>query len=100
MTQTPSLNLENLINVEEKIQQLLDCIKSSKLDNISQYCSDWWELTDEEEYSIIKFEKVLKDEKLKKEIKAAMALEVLSVAVTNYYTSAPELLRATHLQLN
>jgi hypothetical protein len=29
-----------------------------------------------------------------------MAIEVLSVAVTNYYTSAPELMRATHLQLN
>ena len=29
-----------------------------------------------------------------------MILEVLSIAIANYFTSAPELFRPTHLQLN
>lgn len=44
-----------------------------------------------------KFEKLLKEEKTKKEIKNLMVLEILSIAVANYFTSAPELMRPTHL---
>jgi hypothetical protein len=36
----------------------MDNLKHAKLTAISQLCSDWWELTDEDEYSISKFEKV------------------------------------------
>lgn len=101
VSQAPNnLNLENLLQVEDKIQKLTDSLKATKLNEVSQLCSDWWELTDEEDYSLVKLEKVLKEEKLRKELRAAMALEVLCVAVCNYFTSAPELMRATHLQMN
>ena len=53
------LNFENLIKVDEKLQQLIDILKQNKTTNISQLCSDWWELTDEEDYTIAKFEKAL-----------------------------------------
>ena len=67
---------------------------------VSQYCSDWWELTDEDEYGICKFEKAIKEEKSKKEVKVMMVLEILAVAAANYFTSSPELIRPTHLQLS
>jgi hypothetical protein len=57
-------------------------------------------LTDEEDYTLVKFEKALKEEKSKKEVKIQMVLEILAVAVANYFTNAPELVRPTHLQLN
>lgn len=60
-------------------------------------CSDWWELTDEDEYSLSKFEKVFKEEKTKKELRFMMVLEILAIAVANYFTSTPELIRPTHL---
>lgn len=60
-------------------------------------CSDWWEMTDEDEYSVAKFEKAFKEEKSKKELKIMMVLEILAVAVANYFTNAPELIRPTHL---
>ena len=41
----------------------------------------------------------MKDEKLKRDIRQAMVPEILSIAVANYFTSAPELIRPTHLQL-
>lgn len=56
-------------------------------------------MTDEDDYSIAKFEKVYKEDKTKKEIKTLMVLEILSIAVVNYFTSAPELIRPTHMQL-
>jgi hypothetical protein len=54
-------------------------------------------LTDVEDYTLVKFEKALKDEKSKKEVKILMVLEILAVAVANYFTNAPELIRPTHL---
>jgi len=60
------LNLENLIKIDDKLQQLIDILKVNKTNSISQLCSDWWELTDEDDYSMSKFEKEIKDEKLKK----------------------------------
>ena len=74
-------------------------MKVSKVNNISQLCSDWWELTDEDDYSIQKFEKAVKEDKTKRELKTQMTLEILSIAVVNYYTSSPEVLRPTHLQI-
>ena len=78
---------------------LIDCLKVSKVNNISQLCSDWWELTDEDDYSVSKFEKAVKEDKTKRDLKTQMTLEILSIAVVNYYTSSPEVLRPTHLQI-
>lgn len=94
------LNFENLLQIEEKLTVLIDTLKHQKLGSISQLCSDWWELTDEDEYQISKFEKVYKEEKCKKEIKMTMVLEILAISVTNYFTSTPELIRPTNLQIN
>lgn len=44
-----------------------------------------------------KFEKAYKEEKTKKEIKIMCVLEILAVAVANYFTNAPELIKPTHL---
>lgn len=63
------LNLENLTKIDEKLQELSDNLKVNKVTNISQLCSEWWELTDEDEYSISKFEKAIKDDKIKRDIK-------------------------------
>ena len=46
------LNLENLVKIDDKFSQLIDCVKAQKSNSISQLCSDWWELTDEEEYCL------------------------------------------------
>jgi hypothetical protein len=78
---------------------LIDCLKVSKVNNISQLCSDWWELTDEDDYSVAKFEKAIKEDKTRRDLKTQMTLEILSIAVVNYYTSSPEVLRPTHLQI-
>jgi hypothetical protein len=91
------LNLENLTKIDEKFQQLIDQLKVQKVNNISQLCSDWWELTDEDDYSIAKFEKAIKDDKVRRELRNQMTLEILSIAVVNYYTSAPDVLKPTHL---
>ena len=99
-SQNFQLNFENLIHIEEKLSILIENLRQSKLTSVSQLCSDWWELTDEDEYQVAKFEKVYKDDKAKREIKVMMVLEILSVSVTNYFTSTPELIRPTHLQLN
>jgi hypothetical protein len=46
---------------------------------------------------VAKFEKAFKEEKIKKELKSTMVLEILAVAVANYFTNAPELIKPTHL---
>jgi len=56
-------------------------------------CSDWWELTDEEVYTVSKFDKFYKDDKTKREIKQLMILELYSIAVVNYFMSSPELMK-------
>jgi hypothetical protein len=91
------LNLENLTKIDDKFAQLVDCLKTQKVNNISQLCSDWWELTDEDDYSIAKFEKAIKEERAKRDFKQMMTLEILSIAVVNYYTSSPDILKPTHL---
>jgi len=41
--------------IDEKFTALAECLKKSNAANISQMCSDWWELTDEDEYAIMAF---------------------------------------------
>lgn len=94
------LNLQNLIQIDEKLSQLSDCLKKNTVGNISQLCSDWWEYTDEDEYTIAKFQKAYRDEKARKEIKQMMGQEILSIAIVNYFTSSPEIFRPTSVQLN
>jgi hypothetical protein len=93
------LNLENLTKIDDKFQSLIDQLKQSITKNISQLCSDWWELTDEDDYSIAKFERALKSDKLQRDIRIQMTLEILSIAVVNYYTSSPDVLKPTPLQI-
>jgi hypothetical protein len=84
-----------LLHIEEKLQVIVDNLKHGKLGTISQLCSDWWELTDDDEYQVTKFEKVYKDDKTKREIKVMMVLEILAISIANYFTSTPELFRPT-----
>ena len=72
-------------------------LKVNKVNNISQLCSEWWEFTDEDDYSVCKFEKAIKDDKIRKDLRYQMTLEILSIAVVNYYTSSPEVLKPTHI---
>lgn len=94
------LNFNNLILIDEKLNSLADCLKKSNIASISQMCSDWWELTDEDEYSVNSFVKAFNDEKAKREFKQLICLEILSIAVVNYFTSSPEIFRPTNIQLN
>lgn len=63
------LNLENLTKIDEKLQSLIDNLKVNKINNISQLCSEWWELTDEDDYSVAKFEKGIKDDKIRRDLR-------------------------------
>ena len=49
------LNLQNLIQIDEKLTSLSECLKKNSFNNVSQLCSEWWELTDEDDYTIAKF---------------------------------------------
>jgi len=94
------LNLTNLIQIDEKFQALIDSLKKNQMGNISQLCSEWWEFTDEDDYTIAKFFKVYKEDKARREIKQQMSIEILSIAIVNYFTSSPEIFRPTSIQLN
>jgi len=74
-------------------------LKRSNINNVSQLCSDWWELTDEDDYTINKFMHAYKDEKVKRELKLQMCLEILSIAVVNYFTSSPVIFKPTTMQV-
>ena len=63
------LNLQNLLQIDEKLTALHDCLKKNQFGNVSQLCSEWWELTDEDDYTISKFQKAFKDERARREIK-------------------------------
>jgi hypothetical protein len=79
---------------------LIDLIKVGKTTNISQFCSDWWTLTDEESYTVFKFEKEIKNcDKMKRSLSSMMVLEILSIAVINYFTSSPDVLKLTPGQI-
>ena len=91
------LNLQNLLSVDEKFSSLSDCLKKNSMANISQLCSEWWELTDEDDYTVARFHRVYKDEKARREIKQMMSIEILSIAIVNYFTSSPEIFRPTSI---
>lgn len=95
-----NLNFNNLILIDEKLNSLADCLKKSNIVSISQMCSDWWELTDEDEYTVNNFAKAFNDEKAKRELKQLICLEILSIAIVNYFTSSPEIFRPTNIQMN
>ena len=67
---------------------------------MSQLCSEWWELTDEDDYTVAKFQKAFKDERARREIKQQMSIEILSIAIVNYFTSSPEIFRPSSSQLS
>ena len=94
-----NLKLENLIKIDDKFCQLIDCVKQQRANNISQLCSDWWELTDEEEYCVSQFSKAAKEDKVRLDVKVQMTLEILSIAVVNYYTSSPDILKPSQVQV-
>ena len=94
------LNLQNLLQIDDKLTQLAECLKKNTVGNISQLCSDWWEYTDEDEYTIAKFQKAYRDEKARREIKQMMGQEILSIAIVNYFTSSPEIFRPSSIQLS
>ena len=58
-----------MTQIDDKLNALADCVKKGSTGNISQLCSDWWELTDEDDYTVSKFMRAFKDEKLKRDIK-------------------------------
>jgi hypothetical protein len=94
------IKLENLLLIDEKLQALGDCLKKNAGSQISQLCSDWWELTDDEDYAIAHFTKVFNDERAKKDLHQLMSLEILSIAVVNYFTSSPEIFKPSSVQFN
>jgi hypothetical protein len=49
------INIANLTLIDEKFTVLAECLKKTSAANISQMCSDWWELTDEDEYAVMAF---------------------------------------------
>ena len=49
------LDLNNLAKVDEKLVALSDALKKNNIGVISQLCSDWWEVTDEDDYAVAKF---------------------------------------------
>jgi len=85
------------VKVDDKLCALADALKKNNVGVISQLCSDWWELTDEDDYAVSKFQAAYKDERAKKDIKQMMALEILSIAVVNYFTSSPEIFKPTNV---
>ena len=94
------LNLANLLLIDEKLHALAECLKKNSTSQISQLCSDWWELSDEEQYAIAQFAKVFKDERAKRDLKHMITMEILSIATINYFTSSPEIFRPSSVQIN
>jgi hypothetical protein len=41
-----------MLSIDEKLYALADCLKKNMVGSVSQLCSDWWELTDEEGYAV------------------------------------------------
>ena len=41
-----------MLLIDEKLHALAECLKKNSTSQISQLCSDWWELSDEEQYAM------------------------------------------------
>ena len=80
-----ALNLENLTKIDEKFQQLIDNLKVNKVNNISQLCSEWWEFTDEDDYSVCKFEKAIKVGGVREIMTAHVAVNGVRMAANEFY---------------
>ena len=94
------LNLENLTKIDEKFQQLIEQLKNQIVKNISQLCSDWWELMDEDDYSIAKFEKAIFDVQRKSGLKNMVLerkLEALGDELEKKEAQLGEVLSASNL---
>lgn len=78
---------------------MAECLKRNQMSNVSQLCSEWWEKTDDEDYTVAKFYKAYRDEKVRRELKQQMSIEILSIAIVNYFTSSQEIFRPTPTQL-
>ena len=100
MPKDVQLNLANLLSIDEKLHALAECLKKNSTSQISQLCSDWWELSDEEQYAVAQFSKVFKDERAKRDLKQMTTMEILSIATINYFTSSPEIFRPSSVQIN
>lgn len=100
MPKDVQLNLANLLSIDEKLHALAECLKKNSTSQISQLCSDWWELSDEEQYAVAQFSKVFKDERAKRDLKQMITMEILSIATINYFTSSPEIFRPSSVQIN
>lgn len=74
---------------------LAECLKRNEMSNVSQLCSEWWECTDEDDYTVAKFYRAYRDEKARREIKHQMSIEILSIAIVNYFTSSQEIFKPT-----
>jgi len=94
------LDLGNLVKLDEKLNALEEAVKKQNISIISQLCSDWWEYTDEDDYTVSKFQKAYKDEVAKKNLKQMMVVEILSIAIINYFTSSPEIFKPNNLQVS
>lgn len=53
-------------------------------------------MTDEDDYAILKFAQATKDERLRKDIKYLVSLELLVVACVNYFTTSHEIFKASN----
>ena len=59
-------DLDNLLKVDGKIQELIDSIMTGKTECVSELCSQWWGLTSESTYCVVAFMEAIKNEKVKK----------------------------------
>ena len=89
-----------MVTIDEKLTTLADCLKKNSVNSVSQLCSDWWELTDEDDYAVAQFQKAFKDDRAKRDLKQLMTLEILSIAIVNYFTSSPEIFKPSTVQMN
>lgn len=86
--------------MDEKLSALSETLKKTQTHCIMQLCSDWWELTDEEDYALIKWLSASKDERLCGDIRRLICLEHLSIAVVNYFTTSSEFFLPSNHQMS
>lgn len=78
-----SLNLEDLVNEEEKLTEIFDYLKREW--EITSLCDDWWELS--EESCLMSVSKYFKEEKLVACINSALKLQTIVVGYTNHMST-------------
>ena len=53
-------------------------------------CTEWWTLTNHDNYCISKFHQQINNGSMKKQLSHMMILEILSIAIINFYTGMPD----------